>query len=177
MKVSQLSVETLLHEIKRVLQFYEQFVLNDTLEIEMTHVEPPTGGTKNQSKYVDLERFLKAKQCILTIKNKDDICCARALVTAKANLEKHEKWNSIRLGKKIQEQLAIELHTLANLLLQKCGIEKIKQFQTVMPEYQIHIISKEHFNGITFHGTEAEKISTYFYTMAITMSLPECLFF
>jgi hypothetical protein len=35
----------------------------------------------------------------------------RALVTAKARVEKHAKWNSIRQGKKIQEQLAIELHT------------------------------------------------------------------
>lgn len=161
MKVSQLSVETLLHEIERVLQSYEQFVLDGTLETEMTHVELPTGGTKNLSKYVDLERFLKTKQCILTIKNKDDICCARALVTTKEKLEKREKWNSIRLGKKIQEQLAIELHTLANVPHQKCGIEEIKQFQTVMPEYQIHIISKGHFNGIIFHGTEAEKRFTY----------------
>jgi hypothetical protein len=53
-----------------------------------------------KTQFVDLERFLKTKQCILTIKNKDNICCARALVTAKARSEKHAKWNSIRQGKK-----------------------------------------------------------------------------
>ncbi|CAC5374270.1 unnamed protein product [Mytilus coruscus] len=84
------NVETLLREIERVLQSYEQFVLDDSLEIEMTHVELPVGGTRKQGKYVDLERFMKTKQCILTIRNRDDLCCARALVTAKANLDKHE---------------------------------------------------------------------------------------
>ncbi|CAC5401454.1 unnamed protein product [Mytilus coruscus] len=90
MKVSQLSVETLLREIERILQSYEQFVLDDSLEIEMTHVELPVGGTRKQGKYVDLERFMKTKQCILTIRNRDNLWCARAYVTAKANLDKHE---------------------------------------------------------------------------------------
>jgi hypothetical protein len=126
MKVSQLLVETLLQEIERVLQSNEQFVLDDSLDIEITHVKLPTGGMKTQ--FVDLERFLKTKQCILTIKNKDNICCARALVTAKARVENHAKWNSIRQGKKIQEQLAIELHTLAKVPRLKCGIEEIKKF-------------------------------------------------
>ena len=54
MKVSQLTVDTLLHEIERVLQSYEQFVLDDTFEIEMTHVELPAGGMKN--KFIDLEQ-------------------------------------------------------------------------------------------------------------------------
>jgi hypothetical protein len=31
------------------------------------------------------------------------------------------------------------------------------KFQTVMTDYQIHVVSKEHFNGIIFHGPEAEK--------------------
>jgi hypothetical protein len=32
--------------------------------------------------YVDTERFLKDKRCIIQIQNKDDMCCARAIVTA-----------------------------------------------------------------------------------------------
>ena len=100
MKVSQLSAETLLQEIERVLPSYEQFILDDSLEIEMTHVELLTGGMKTQ--FVDLERSLKKKPCLITIRNKDNICGARALVTAKARVEKHAKWNSIRQGKNIQ---------------------------------------------------------------------------
>jgi hypothetical protein len=74
-----LSAETLLQEIERVLPSYEQFILDDSLEIEMTHVELLTGGMKTQ--FVDLERFLKTKQCILTIKNKDNIMTGVTIIT------------------------------------------------------------------------------------------------
>jgi hypothetical protein len=57
MKVSQLSAETLLQEIERVLPSYEQFILDDSLEIEMTHVELLTGGMKTQ--FVDSTFFKK----------------------------------------------------------------------------------------------------------------------
>jgi hypothetical protein len=42
---------------------------------------------------------------------KDDMCCARAIVTAKAKSDGHEQWNSIRQSRRIQEDLALELHT------------------------------------------------------------------
>ena len=41
-----------------------------------------------KKKYVNLEKFLREKQCIIQIINKDELCCARAIVTAKARLEK-----------------------------------------------------------------------------------------
>ncbi|CAC5385638.1 unnamed protein product [Mytilus coruscus] len=173
-KVSQLSVDTLLHEIERVLQSHEQFVLDESLEIEMTHVELPSGGTGRKCKFVDLDRFLKEKKCIIRIKKHDDICCAGALVTGldKANHEKHEQWDNMRRGFKIQEQPAAELHILAKVPHRKCEIEKNKQFQTVMPEYQINFVSKEHFNGIIYKGAETEKKYTCIFTMVIMMSLP-----
>ncbi|MCP4339606.1 MAG: hypothetical protein GY799_12120 [Desulfobulbaceae bacterium] len=34
----------------------------------------------------------------ISIKNEDNTCCARAIITAKANLDNDPKWNSIRLG-------------------------------------------------------------------------------
>lgn len=89
MKVSQLSTETLLKEIERVLQSYEQFVLDSSLEIDITYVDMPSGAGRKHT-YVDLDRFLSEKQCIIRIKNKDDLCCARALITAKARLDKHK---------------------------------------------------------------------------------------
>ncbi|CAC5384163.1 unnamed protein product [Mytilus coruscus] len=122
MKVAQLSAETMLSEIERVLQSYEQFVLDSSLEIEITHVD-----------------------------------ISIALVTAKANIDKHPKWEDIRKGRLIQKQLAIELHDKANIPLKACKIEDIKQFQRAMNDCQIHIVSQQHFNGIIFQGPEAEK--------------------
>lgn len=163
MKVSQLSTETLLKEIERVLQSYEQFVLDSSLELDITHVDMPS-GTGRKHKFVDLDRFLLEKQCILRIQNKDDLCCARALVTAKARLDKHEKWEAIRKGCNIQEQLARALHYQAGVPIRKCGIEEIKLFQMVMKDVQIYVVSKEHFNSIIYEGPEAEsKIYLYYH--------------
>lgn len=55
MKKEELTVGRFLSEIERVLQSYEQFVLDTSLEIELTHVELPEGGAQKRCRYVDLE--------------------------------------------------------------------------------------------------------------------------
>ena len=82
------------------------------------------------------------------------MCCARALVTAKAMVEQHPQWNNIRHGRSFQKHLAEELHHEAGVPFQKCGIEEVKRFQLVMKNYQIHVVSKEHFNAIIYAGPE-----------------------
>lgn len=123
MKVAQLSTETLLKEIERVRQSYEQFVLDSSLEIEITHVDIPSGAGRKHT-YVDLDRFLSEKQCIIRIQNKDDLCCARALVTAKARLNQTKHWDGIRKGYKIQEQMARALHHQGNVELTMSSYSK-----------------------------------------------------
>jgi hypothetical protein len=72
-------------------------------------------------------------------------------------VEGHEQWNSIRQSRRIQEELALELHTKAGVPLHRCRIEDVKTFQRFLVGYQIHVISREHFNGIIYHGPTAEK--------------------
>ena len=157
MKLSQLNAERFLTEIERVLQSYEQFVMDETLEIEFIQVSMPVGGIGKRCRYVDLEKTLEEKRCFIRVQNKDNLCCARAIVTAKARLDNHEKWNSIRVGRHIQRDLALQLHDRASVPLGKCGIPEIKRFQEVMPEYQIYVLSKGHFNAIIYEGPEADK--------------------
>ena len=90
-KVFELNVDRLLSEIERVLQSYEEFVLDESLDIEMIHVSLPKGGVGKRCHYVDLPKMMKDKRWFIRIENNDDLCCARALVTAKAKLEGHEK--------------------------------------------------------------------------------------
>ena len=106
-KKTDLKVSRILDEIERVLQSDEEFILDDGVEIEVIHVHNPNGG-KNRQGYVNLDRFLINKRCIIRIQNADDLCCARAIVTAKAKLDHHDQWNSIRLGCNIQGDLAKE---------------------------------------------------------------------
>ena len=54
--------------------------------------------------------YLAQKRCIIQIKNKDCLGCARAIVTARARLDRHPKWNSIRLGRGEQLHLVRQLH-------------------------------------------------------------------
>ena len=154
MKKSQLTVDRLLSEIERVLQSYEQFVLDETLTIELVHVHVVTGSGYRMKPVVDISQMVEKKQSIIQIKNKDKLCCARALVTAIARIEKHPQWNSIRQGRGIQRELATNLHKKAGIPLEDCGIEEIKKFQSVLLDYQIHVISKEHFNAIVYRGPE-----------------------
>ena len=109
MQMNQLTSELLLTEIERVLQSNEQFVLDNCVQLNITHVSLPKGGTGKRCDYVDTERFLKDKCCIIQIQNKDDMCCARAIVTAKAKIDGHEQWNSIRQGRRIQEESIVRV--------------------------------------------------------------------
>ena len=147
-----LTVDRLLSEIERVLQSYEQFVLDESFGMELVHVHVPSGSGHKQKPCVDISKLLHTKGSVIQIKNKDNLCCARALVTAMARLESHPQWHNIRSGRHIQQQLAMDLHNKAGVPLQKCGFEEVKQFQAVISNYQIHVLSKEHFNGIIYEG-------------------------
>ena len=83
MQRNQLISELLLTEIERVLQSNKRFVLDHCVQLNIIHVSLPKGGTGNRCDYVDTERFLKDKRCIIQIQNKDDMCCARAIVRPK----------------------------------------------------------------------------------------------
>ena len=90
-KVFELNVDRLLSAIERVLPSYEEFVLDESLDIEMIHVSLPKGVVGKRCHYVDLPKMMKDKRWFIRIEKNDDLCCARALVTAKAKLEGHEK--------------------------------------------------------------------------------------
>ena len=154
MRRRELTVDKILSEIERVLQSYQQFVVDEAFRIDIVHVQNPYGKGHAKKPYVDIARLLQTKGSVIQIRNNDELCCARAIVTAIARIENHPKWNSIRQGCAIQKQLANELHQRAGVPLQTCGLEEVKKFQAVLPDYQIHVLSKDHFNGIIFEGTE-----------------------
>lgn len=159
---SSLTVDRLLSEIERVLQSYEQFVVDETFGIELVHVANVRGSGYKMKPEVDISKMLGKKTSVIQIKNKDDLCCARALVTAIARVDYHPKWNSIRQGRSIQRELAVSLHHKANVPMGKCGIEEVKMFQASLLNYQIHVVSKAHFNAIVYQGPDGG-IPVYLY--------------
>ena len=154
----RLTPERFLAAVERVVQSNDQFTLDDSVSVNVVHVEMPQGAGRKRRDVVNLESFLRKKDCIVQIKNKDDLCCARAIVVAKAKLDKDPHYEAIRKkNRAMQTRLARELHESAGVSLGSCGIPEIKKFQAALPDYQLNVISKEHLNALVYSGPEAEK--------------------
>jgi hypothetical protein len=154
----RLTPERFLAAVERVVQFNDQFTLDDSVNVNVIHVEMPQGGTGRKRDVVNLESYLTRKRGIVQMKNKDDLCCARAIVVAKGKLDKDPKYKSIVDHRgKVQGRLARELHESAGVPLGSCGIPEVKKFQAALPDYQLNVISKEHLNALIYSGPESEK--------------------
>ena len=69
-----------------MLKSNEQFGLDDTFHMEVTHIRDSGVGSGSRGKRPGtqpIEQFLRDKKSVVCITNEDQLCCARALVTAK----------------------------------------------------------------------------------------------
>ena len=155
---SRLTTEWILAQIERVVQSNHEFRLNDSVNVNVIHVEMPQGGTGTKRSEINLEKHLTKKGSVIRIQNEDDLCLARALVVSITKIENDSRYKSIIDHRNLlQGRLAHDLHQKANVLIGKCGINEVKQFQTYLTDYQINIVSKEHQNAIIFSGPDKEK--------------------
>lgn len=133
--------------ISRMLNSNENFEVNDFLQLNVTHIRMPKPGSgKRRWKFGtdNYEGLLRKEKSVIVIQNKDQLCCARALVTAKTKVDNSPEYDDIKRGRKIQET--------------RCGLNEIKQFGTVLnDDYQIVVISAEHGHSIVYKGLEGEK--------------------
>ena len=68
--------------IERIIQFNKHFSLDESITV---NVETPRGGTGRKRDVVIVQGLLNKKQCLLQKKD-DQLCCARAIVVAKASM-------------------------------------------------------------------------------------------
>lgn len=94
-RLSQLTSETFVSEVKRALQSFEEFVLDESFDFNIIHIRRPFGGVGKRCKYVDLAKMLTENRGTIRINNTDDLCCAREIVTVRASINKHALWESI----------------------------------------------------------------------------------
>ena len=100
----------------------------------------------------------KKRRSIVQIRNTDVLCYARALVTAKAKVDRHPKWRSFRDGTgKIQKEHALLLHYEANVPFGPCGYEEFIQFSQApsLFDYQILLVDAHRAFYITSFGSPA----------------------
>jgi len=160
--VSEQNPSLILGEIGYVLQSEEELSLDNSFTIDVVALKAPVGSGRF-GKVLNYSKHTKIKKSIITIKNKDQLCCARAIVTGKALADKHVKYSKLRDGRKIQKQHALALHKKANIQPGPCGLEEIARFQSVLPDYQIVVISFPANNATFFEGKSKEKKIVLYY--------------
>ena len=158
MPVLQLTPERVFSQIERVVQSNQDFRLNDTVTVDIIHVETPRGSGRKRI-HLDIEEFLKNKDSLVRTQNKDDLCLARALVVAIAKIEKDPKYKSLVDSRRpCQTDAAYKLHEAANVPLGPCGIAEVQMFQKYLTCYEINIISKDHNIATIFPSTPTKPL-------------------
>ena len=151
MPVERLTAERVYSELERVIQSNQEFRLNDTVTIDLNHVESPAGSGRKKRTTFDIDDYLDEKNSVVRIKNKDDLCLARALVVARAKVDNDPRYNQIkRSARAIQREKAFDLHEAANVPLGPCGLNEVALFQQYLTDYQIVIISGDHNNSVIY---------------------------
>ena len=151
MTVEQLTPERVFSQIERVIQSNRDFRLNDTVTVDIIHVEAPQGSGRSKRTILDISEYLHKKGSVVTIKNNDNLCLARALVVAVAKIENAPNYRTlIRTDKRIQEKEAKKLHAAANVPFGPCGIPEVEMFQKYLTRYEINIVSGNHDSSIIY---------------------------
>ena len=99
---------------------------------------------------------------MVKIKNEDELCCARAIVTVKALADangdtKDRDYKNLKQGCPIQEKKAKKLHLDAGVPEGPCGLTELEAFQRHLTDYQIVVLSVDHNYQIIFKGPPQDK--------------------
>ena len=80
-------------------------------------------------------------------------------MVAKARLDQHPKWNSIRQGKSLQKELALLLHHEAKVPFGPCSYEALTAFSKApsLAGYQIILVDAHRSFHITTYGDPKDK--------------------
>ena len=148
--LEELTVEKVLSRVEKVVQSNEDFRLNDTVTINIIHVEMPRGSGRLKRTTLNIRDHLKKKKSVVLINNKDDICLARALAVSIARIEKDPQYSGISKGRAIQRERAFDLHEAANVPLGPCGLKEVDLFQQYLVNYQIIVLSGDQDNAIIY---------------------------
>ena len=147
---AQFTPERVFAGVERVVQSNREFRLNDTVYVNVWHVDMPVGSGKSRKKRTELnaKKYLYAKHTVITVKNHDDLCLARALVVAIARVENAANYDYLRRIDRAQQIKARKLHIEAGVPFGPCGLEEVKLFQRHLTRYEINIVSLLQNNAI-----------------------------
>ena len=120
---AQMTSSKVLGEITKVLQSNEEIPLDQSFTIDIIGVKAPTGSERSL-KVLDYSKDTHIRKSIITIKNKDNLCCGHALAVGKAIADNHTKVKQFKDGQLIQKKVALDLYKKANILPGPCVFAK-----------------------------------------------------
>ena len=125
-------------------------------------VHLPRGA--GRGKIVNLAKDKRTKKCIVEIRNNDNLCAPRAIVTGltyHGNTIFGKEYNAngikkIRTGLPLQRDVALELCERLGKSEEEFTLEDIKQCEELL-DVQIKVVCAENFNSIIYKGCCGEK--------------------
>ena len=154
-------VEALFHRLAQALNSNE---LDDSFQVSITQVHHAPQGTgkprRGKLGHPTMEMLTAKKNSVIRIQNDDELCCARALVVAKAKVDQHPKQRAIQRGKgPLQRTLALDLHHEAKMPLGPCSYEALTKFSKApsLTGYQIILVDAHRSFHITTYGDPQDK--------------------
>ena len=158
-------LDELLQKLAGKLNSNEAFNHSQGFSVDVVFVRMPgkgKGRKKNNPGQRCLDKENKRKKCIISINNRDDLCCTRAIVTMKAYCHKNEgmdqfrKWDNLKRGYPLQRREAQELHLRAGVPEGACGIEEFPKLQQALgSDYQLLIMSRMYPFFLIYKGPSA----------------------
>ena len=160
-------LDELLATLAMKLNSNEAFNPDRGFQVDVVFVSMPGPGSGHKKKHnpgrMCLEREnKKKKRCIVSIKNEDNLCCARAIVTMRAHCNKEDGvdalrlWDSLKKGYPVQQQQAQALHQQAGVPEGPCGVPELEKFQQALgPSYQLLVMLRMKPFDLIFKGPDA----------------------
>ena len=156
-------VDGILQQMARVLNSNENFEMDDSFQLSFTQVRAPPRGSGHKRKmkpgHCHPETFKRMKESVITISNKDDLCCARAIVTAKAKVDQHPNWLGFKKGRGIQKSQAIDLHFESNVPVGPCGYPELEKLSKApsLYDYQLVLVDETRGYKVSRFGPPQDK--------------------
>ena len=156
-------VDGILQQMASVLNSNENFEMDDSFQLSFTQVRAPPRGSGHKRKmkpgHCHPETFKRMKESVITISNKDDLCCARAIVTAKAKVDQHPNWLGFKKGRGIQKSQAIDLHFESNVPVGPCGYPELEKLSKApsLYDYQLVLVDETRGYKVSRFGPPQDK--------------------
>ena len=133
---------------------------------------PDKGGKGTASKNpnrLPFDLMHQKKDCMIKIKNTDDLCCAGAIVTMKEYVDgdPDKQYDNLRRGRPIQERLAKQLQQDAGVPEDPCGYEELEKFQAFLGPQGYKIIVVDYVSCACIFQGKVDQYSKVIYLLKV----------